>query len=89
VRRNNTFVDLIDNSLWKIDKKLLEEEYNFLRSSIHVSITYFSDPEQVGEILDCLLSMGADVDSDLLLLRSQQYLLDKQESNGKWKSPYD
>lgn len=33
--------------------------------------------------------MGANIDSDLLLLRSQQYLLEKQQANGQWKSPYD
>jgi hypothetical protein len=77
---------LSDFSLFKLEKEFYMPEYNFLKNALHMTKT-MRENDINGEILDCLMLLGAQGDSTLkkYVEESQFFLVASQSDDGSWK----
>jgi hypothetical protein len=73
---------LNDYSLYRLDTRLLPEEFTFLRDNMTVAVTQ-RDADMLGEFMDTLRAFGLRTD-DPLMRQGIDYLLSHQNSDGSW-----
>jgi hypothetical protein len=73
---------LNDYSLYKLDPRLLTQEFSFLRENMTVAISQ-RDADMLGEFMDTLRAFGLGTD-DPLMRRGMEYLLAHQNRDGSW-----
>lgn len=69
-------------SLYKLSRRWLPDEYEFLRANLAETIV-MEDPESMGEFLDSLKSFGLREDHPLIRT-GMDYLLETQNADGSW-----
>jgi hypothetical protein len=71
-----------DYGVYKIPRRLLPEEFEFLKNNLHEAIA-INDPEMVGEFLDSLKAFGL-TERDPIIQTGSDYLLSSQNPDGSW-----
>jgi hypothetical protein len=73
---------LNDYSLYKLDRRLLPQEFSFLRDNMTVAVSQ-RDADMLGEFMDTLRAFGLGTD-DPLMRKGMEYLLAHQNRDGSW-----
>lgn len=73
---------LNDYSLYRLEPRLLPQEFKFLRDNIAVAISQ-KDADMLGEFMDSLRAFGLTI-GDPLMRKGMDYLLAHQNSDGSW-----
>lgn len=73
---------LNDYSLYKLDPRLLPQEFKFLRDNMTVAVRQ-KDADMLGEFMDTLRAFGLTTD-DPLMRKGMEYLLARQNRDGSW-----
>jgi hypothetical protein len=73
---------LNDYSLYRIDPRLLPQEFRFLKDNMSVAIEQ-KDADMLGEFMDTLRAFGL-TSQDPLMRKGMEYLLRQQNRDGSW-----
>lgn len=73
---------LNDYSLYRLDPRLLPQEFKFLKDNMSVAVTQ-KDADMLGEFMDSLRAFGVTTE-DPLMRHGMEYLLANQNRDGSW-----
>lgn len=76
---------LNDYSMYRLDPRLLPQEFRFLRDNMTVAVEQ-KDADMLGEFMDSLRAFGLTTE-DPLMRRGMEYLLANQNRDGSWGNP--